>query len=197
MKFQEYVSFVSYKKDGEDHVWVSPVSKTLVGKVASLSWRGNFFVPQVGEFISPVAFAAWLLTGNEASRRDPMARIPKVHSLESKEFVRQMLFLGKYHQLAAFKRLLVKNKELFNLRWVEYKLHSSGVKELHPDSERAQIIKAMATHVAENGANTPFSYSWFDRQEAFNLCMDFIKGVISQEQQEEKQEQTTEQEEEV
>ena len=70
---EKFVS--SFKKDGIDHIRVGLGGDTKLGRMCAADWRRRFFIPLVGEFLSPQCFANWLVTGDEAARHDPKYRV--------------------------------------------------------------------------------------------------------------------------
>lgn len=175
-----------YKTEGKDHILVSPFAKTELGKILSLNWRKKFFIPQLGEFISPEAFVAWLFTGNEEERWNTRARIPTVRK-DQVPLLKKALFFAKYHQLSALKPVLIRllNQPLENgktvgeLPCVEYKIHTSGVKEFHPDQRRVVILQAMVKHLIEKGPKEMFSTELFDYHDVRRGVMDQVKTVFN------------------
>ena len=192
-----------YKTEGKDHILVSPFAKTELGKILALNWRKKFFIPQLGEYISPEAFVAWLFTGNEEERWNTRARIPTVRK-DQVPLLKKALFFAKYHQLAALKPILGKlmkqqtdasGKTMADLPWVEYKVHTSGVKELHPDSRRAALIKQMAIHIVEKGPKEKFASDIFDYEQCRKETMEHVKTMfnLNSETAQEQQEQPDQQ----
>lgn len=165
---------VAFRDDGQDHVWVSPFSKTEVGRVSSIQWRRRFFVPQMGDFLSPSCFANWvILTGNEVARFNPGT---VVVVKEKRSFYKKLLLFAKYHQLCSLRAKLEKGRDLLDLPWVEYKLHSTNIKEFVRDTSQANLIKSMVQHIIESGPKVPFETEKFSisniRQEVLQYLKD-------------------------
>lgn len=147
---------VAFKQDGKDHVLVTPFSATQIGKYASMSWRKRFFIPQLGEFISPMAFMSWLCHGDESQRHanNPM-RVPYMSKEEFLKYQRAG-YLAKWYQLASMHGALVKQSKvgdlnLLDLPWVEYKVHTTGLKEFPQSQINAEILKGLVKLNVEHG----------------------------------------------
>ena len=160
-------------KDGFDHVWLSPFAATTVGKVASMKWRRMFFIPDFGKFATPESFVAWLLTGDESQRMNMAARIPSVPKNKVR-LVKQASLFAKYNQIVTLRSKIKEQKDLetlFTVPWMEYKLHTTGIKEYVVDASRAETIKAMVKHVMQNGPKEPFLFDKFDYAEVKETIM--------------------------
>lgn len=171
---------ITMRADGVDHLWVSPFATSQLGKIVSMKWRKKFFIPMLGEFVSPDAFCSWLFTGEESERQNPAAKIPQL-SKEEFKLARTAMFFAKYHQLTALKPALIKEckaeegkKSVLELPWFEYKLHLSGIKEQNQDTKRVSIVKDMVIHLIKNGSKTPFKNDDFNYVEAKQQIMDYI-----------------------
>lgn len=178
MDIKSAIIRVSTKKEGEDHIRLSPFAETKLGKLASVGWRKEFFIPQLGKFLTPEGFAVWLFTGNEAERRNERSRLPHMTKEEFK-LARLAILLAKYHQLAAMKSLLhgaIKGMDdIFKIPWMEYKVHQSGVKEVFSDTQRVNIIKAMTKHIVEHSPKDMFITDGFDYYMVKELVMNHVK----------------------
>ena len=166
MDIKDAMKKIACRKDGVDHIWVSPFASSQLGKIVSLEWRRKFFIPQLGEFISPNAFVAWLFSGDESERMNSSARIPIVPKNEF-PLLMKALYVAKFHQLTSLKYMLVKGTAdgQLDLPWMEYKQHTSGVKEHHRDLKRVGLVKAMVKHILESGSRVPF----INEEYKFNL----------------------------
>lgn len=142
-----------FREDGGDHIRISPFAETTLGKVLSPDWRKKFFIPHVGEFLTPQCFANWLVTGNDDARHDINIR-PSTHIKDYSNFV----LYSKYYQLCSMKTLL--EKEYKDLPFAMYKVHTTGVKEHHRWKEYPLEVKEMVEHILdpERGSKTP--YPW-------------------------------------
>lgn len=181
MDIRSAMNKIATRKDGVDHIWVSAFGGTQIGKLVSLKWRKKFFIPQLGEFISPDAFLAWLFSGDEAQRQNPTASIPQL-SKEEFKLARQAMFFAKYHQLTALKPALVKEclftedkNSVITLPWFEYKQHMSGIKEHHADGKRVSIVKDMVKHLIANGSKVVFTNEDFDYGIVKKQIMEYVK----------------------
>lgn len=147
---------VAFKQDGKDHVLVTPFCATQIGKYASLSWRKRFFIPQLGEFVSPLAFMSWLCHGDESQRHaNQPARIPYMSKEDFLKYQRAG-YLAKWYQLASMHGALVKQSKvgdlnLLDLPWVEYKVHTTGLKEFPQSQINAEILKGLVKLNVEHG----------------------------------------------
>ena len=164
----------SYKKNGVDHLWVSPVSDIVLGKVVSVQLRSVFFVPQLGKFGSPVSFAIWVVTGDEEAR---------VHSQHlrvetgNRAFFQDLLMLGKFYQLTASQKLLHEEFPKYEkMPWVEYKKHTTGVREM-PEHNRGSTLKDMANHIITKGPREVPEFL----KETHDKVFDIIKKRYSEE----------------
>ena len=203
MDIKSAMEKVSIRKDGIDHIWVSPFSGTQLGKIVSLKWRKKFFIPQLGEFVSPDSFISWLFTGDEAQRQNATAKLPQL-SKEEFKLARQAMFMAKYHQLTALKPALIVEtkaeegkKSKLDLPWLEYKQHMSGVKEHHHDTLRVSIVKDMVRHILESGSKASFQCAAFDYADVRDKVMKHVIekfGLDQEEDQAEATEETTESE---
>lgn len=142
---------VAFKIDGGDHVLVSPFGATQIGKYAAMTWRKKFFFPMLGEFVSPLAFMAWLATGDEMQRHaNQPARLPSMPKDEYLKYLRAG-YLAKWYQLASMHGALVKqlkssDTDLLELSWVEYKIHVNGLKEFPQSQLNAEVLKKLVRH---------------------------------------------------
>lgn len=142
---------VAFKIDGGDHILVSPFGATQIGKYAAMTWRKKFFFPMLGEFVSPLAFMAWLATGDEMQRHaNQPARLPSMPKDEYLKYLRAG-YLAKWYQLASMHGALVKqlkssDTDLLELSWVEYKIHVNGLKEFPQSQLNAEVLKKLVRH---------------------------------------------------
>jgi len=143
---------VAFRKDGEDHILISPFAGSQLGKYASMSWRKKFFFPMLGEFVSPMAFMAWLATGDEMQRHaNNPTRLPSMAKDEYLRFLRAG-YLAKWYQLTSMHGALVKHikaageHDPFGLPWVEYKIHVNGLKEFPQSQLNAEVLKKLLRH---------------------------------------------------
>jgi len=183
MKFAEVLARATMKKDGSDHILVSPFGGTKLGKVVSLGWRKAFFVPQMGEFASPYAFVAWLFLGDEDQRHNHQAKIPQIEfktkeeAIEFKKVMRAALLVAKFHQLCSLAGVLhdADKQGLFEMSWVEYRQHTSGVKEMiHDRWDALGVIKKMAQSIIINGTRANVEVDGFD----LNIARSVIMGIV-------------------
>jgi len=144
-----------FKKDGLDHIRISPFAETKLGKIVSKDWRHKFFVPHVGEFASPTCFANWLSTGDDDARHNPKFRV--THTVKG---YLQYVFYAKFYQLCALKGVLESEKELTHLPFVAYKQHQSGIKEFDRWKEYPTEVKSMIEHILDPNRGSKTAYDW-------------------------------------
>jgi len=151
VSLKEAMIKIAFRQDGNDHVLVSPFAGTQLGKYASMTWRKKFFFPMLGEFVSPLAFMAWLATGDEMQRHaNQPARLPSMPKDEYLKYLRAG-YLAKWYQLASMHGALVKqfkssDTDLLELPWVEYKIHVNGLKEFPQSQLNAEVLKKLVRH---------------------------------------------------
>lgn len=157
ISIKEAMIKVAFKNDGSDHILVSPFGASKLGKYASMAWRKKFFFPLLGEFVSPLAFMAWLATGDEMQRHaNSPTRLP---SMAKDEYLRYLRagYLAKWYQLTSMHSALSKHVKAagennpFNIPWVEYKIHLSGLKEFPQSQIHAEILKNLTQHNVAKG----------------------------------------------
>lgn len=146
----------NFKEEGGDHIRISPFAATILGKVLSPDWRKKFFIPHVGEFLTPQCFANWLVTGDDDARHDVNLR-PAAHVKEYPGFV----LYAKFYQLCSMKTLL--DKEMKDLPFAMYKIHTSGVKEFHRWKEYPTEIKDMIQHILDPQRGSKAPYPWDEK----------------------------------
>lgn len=145
-----------FRNEGEDHIRISPFASTTLGKILSPDWRKKFFIPHVGEFLTPQCFANWLITGDDEARHDVNLR-PSTHVREYSGFV----LYSKFYQLCSMKTLLQKEKK--DLPFAMYKVHTSGVKEFHRWKEYPIEIREMLDHVLDPARGPKADYPWEEK----------------------------------
>lgn len=145
-----------FKSDGVDHIRISPFAETTIGKVASQDWRKKFFIPHVGEFLSPVCFANWLSTGDDDARHNPKFRCDA-----AVKGYRTFVMYAKFYQLCSMKSLL--EKEMKDLPFVAYKVHQSGVKEFDRWKEYPAEVKEMIQHILDPQRGPKVAYPWEEK----------------------------------
>ena len=181
--FESYAN--KLKKDGVDHIRVSVVAETQLGKICAHDWRKRFFVPRVGDFLSPVCFANWLVTGDEEARHDPRYKVKR----NVRGYHKYVLF-AKFYQLCSLRGVLV--REMKDLPFVAYKVHQSGIKEFDRWKDYPLTVKEMVRHVIdeERGPKVPFP---FDQEtvDEINSMIAAIAGVDETEVDEDDIEETT------
>lgn len=142
------------KKDGVDHIRVGLSGETQLGKMCAQEWRRRFFIPRVGEFLTPQCFANWLVTGDEAARHDPKYRVK--HAVRG---YHGFVLFAKFYQLCSLSSQL--RKEMKSLPFAVYKVHGSGIREYDRWTEYPTKVKEMIEHILdpERGPKAPFPFS--------------------------------------
>lgn len=143
----------SFKKEGEDHIRISPFAETNLGKLLSPDWRKKFFIPHVGEFLSPNCFANWIVTGDDEARHNPAFRAPV-----AVKGYRNFVLYAKFYQLCSMRAIL--EKEQKDLPFAMYKVHTSGVKEFDRWKEYPSEVKEMLAHVVDPARGPKVPYDW-------------------------------------
>lgn len=155
LSIKEAMLKVAYRKDGEDHILVTPFAATNLGKYSSLTWRKYFFIPMFGEFLSPMAFMSWLATGDEAQRH---ATHPvRLQMNQKDENLVKAGYFAKWYQHLALHNIITKQVSAmggdpFELPWVEYKIHENGLKEFPATQSTAETLKKLARHSFLHGS---------------------------------------------
>lgn len=164
----------TFNRDGVDHVNVSAYtaySDTEIGKIASPDWRKTFFVPHVGDFITPRAFANWMVSGGKEHLRHSTGiyrtTVPLSH-------FRTLLLFAKYYQLCGMRAALMTAQNLTNLPWVMYKKHISGVREYDRWDQYPAEVKEMVKYIIQHGSRN--HYNDTDAIECFDAYMRDITG---------------------
>lgn len=167
--FETFVN--KMRKEGVDHIRVSVVAETQLGKVCAHDWRKRFFVPRVGDFLSPTCFANWLVTGDEEARHDPKYKVKK----NVRGYHRYVLF-AKFYQLCSMRGML--EREMKDLPFVAYKIHQSGVKEFDRWKDYPTTVKDMVKHVIDDQRGPKVAYPFEqDLIDEINAMIATIAGV--------------------
>lgn len=176
----------SFKKDGGDHIRVGLAGETTLGRICSAEWRRRFFIPLVGEFLSPQCFANWLVTGDEAARHDPKYRVKN-----SVRGYHGFVLYAKFYQLCSLSAQL--RKEMKQLPFVSYKVHGSGIKEFDRWSEYPSTVKEMVTHILdpERGPKVQFPFDEKLKETVEQMIKAIALASSEEEEEPAKQEETT------
>lgn len=135
------------RRDGVDHLNISTNAETDLGKIISPDWRKRFYVPHMGEFISSRAFANWMVSGGKEELRYHTGFYKTNVPVED---FRKLLVFAKYYQLCSMRTSVCNGKDMFDLPWVMYKRHVSGVREFDRWTNYTSIIKPLVIDVAQN-----------------------------------------------
>ena len=147
---------VAFTHDGKDHVNVSPFAATNTGKLAFPEWRKDFYIPHLGEFASPRAFANWVVSGGNEELRHKTGYVEfKVNDLE--EF-RYLMLYAKFFQLTSLALSLAKEKRLLDVPWLMYKRHLTGVREFHRWESYPGVVKKFVEHIINNDPSVKFDF---------------------------------------
>lgn len=141
------------KEDGKDHIRISRYAETQLGKVCANDFRRNFRVPNLGNFLNPICFANWMVTGNDDARNDLHMRT----RMPLEQFQKFVLY-SKYFQLLACRDTIV--QEYRGLPMLGYSQYSSGVREMDRWKEYGMEIKKMIEHIADPERGPKVPYPW-------------------------------------
>ena len=165
-----------YSTDGADHVRIHPNGETVLGRILTPNWKCVFFIPRLGEFLTPQCFATWLVLGNEEARHDTSYQ--KYVNMD--KYVNFVMY-AKLHQLMRMKKMLTEEdqKGRTKLPFIMYKTHSSGVRELHRWIQYPSSVKDITCHILENSPKV--EYDWEGkypglREEVNNRVKKMIEG---------------------
>ena len=131
-----------FKKDGEDHIQVGIHSGTKLGKMLSLSYLKRFEVPGCGEFMAPICFLNWLVSGDEESRFDPRIRV-----LGSVKYYRLLLIYGKFYQMCSMQGELKSLNR--GLPIVAYETLPTGLKQTTTKFESPKHVAGMLRYLSQ------------------------------------------------
>ena len=145
-----------FKKEGIDHIRISPYADTVIGKLASADWRKKFFIPHVGEFSTPVCFANWLSTGDDDARHNTRFRYNS-----TVRGYRTFILYAKFYQLCSMKMSL--EREMSDLPFAAYKQHQSGIKEFDRWKEYPSEVKDMIAHIIDPARGPKVPYPWEEK----------------------------------
>lgn len=147
---------VAYLHDGKDHVNVSAYGASECGRLSFPEWRRNFYIPHLGEFGSPRAFANWCVSGGQENLRRHTGFF-EYRVTNIREF-RALMLYAKFFQLTALRPSLTKEENLLDVPWLMYKKHLTGVREYHQWEDYPGIVKAFVTHIVRNGNQAKFDF---------------------------------------
>jgi len=168
----------AFKKEGIDHIRINPYAETQLGKILSKNWRATFFIPGVGEFSSPMCFANWILSGDEAARHDVRFQYEK----PSRDFNKFVMY-AKYYQLCKLSNLLKKHNK--DLPFVVYKVHITGLKEFDTWKEYPNVVKAMVEHLVDPNRGPKVAFDWSCYQSDIQeLVNGYIKNLVPEKEKE-------------
>lgn len=145
-----------HKHDGEDHINVSPFGETSSGKIAYLESKKKFYIPHMGDFLSPRNFANWAVSGGDEHQRFN-ANAYDMRVGDVREF-RVLMLYAKYYQMASLRKSLVKDKASLDKPWTMYKKFVSGIKEYHRWEEYPGIVKEMVRHLVYDFGKKPMNF---------------------------------------
>lgn len=147
----------AFHKDGGDHVNINLRAETEIGRLCSPDWRKTFFIPHLGEFLSPRNFVYWVLSGGDEEQRHSFER----YNTRSVPLgvVRDLLLYAKFYQVNAMIFRIQKQKELMDLPWVMYRKHLTGVKEYDTWEDYPSAVKEFVDFVQVNGRKAKFPWA--------------------------------------
>lgn len=146
----------AFHKDGGDHVNLNHRGETEIGRLCSPDWRKTFFIPHLGEFLSPRNFVYWVVSGGNEDLRHS-SEFYNTRSVPL-SVVRDLLLYAKYYQVNAMIFRIVRQKELMDLPWVMYKKHLTGVKEFNTWEDYPSAVKEFVDYVQVNGRKAKFPW---------------------------------------
>lgn len=147
---------VAFIHDGKDHVNIFTHGETNVGKVAFPEWRRKFYIPHLGEFASPRAFANWCVSGGQEEYRRQTGYVE--YRVENIREFRMLMLYAKFFQLTSLRSSLIDEKHLLDVPWLMYKKHLTGVKEHNKWEEYPKIAKAYVDHIVNHGNHVKFNF---------------------------------------
>lgn len=153
------------RRDGVDHINISPTGETEMGKIVSPDWRKKFYVPHMGDFISARSFANWMVSGGDESLRYNTGFYKT--SVPVEDF-RKLLVFGKYYQLCSLRSVVLNNKNALELPWVMYKRYTSGVREFDRWSSYTSVISPIVQDIVDNAG---YNYDWVNEQNGILQCV--------------------------
>lgn len=163
------------RRDGIDHLNISAMAETDLGKIVSPDWRKKFYVPHMGDFINARAFANWMVSGGDEDLRHNTGFYKT--SVPVEDF-RKLLVFAKYYQMCSMRTSICNSKDLFDLPWVMYKRHVSGVREFDRWQNYTSIIKPMVEDVANNPGGR---FDWVNLQPDILDCVnDYLERITGE-----------------
>ena len=163
------------RRDGIDHLNISTMAETDLGEIVSSDWRKKFYVPHMGDFISARAFANWMVSGGDEELRHYTGFYKT--SVPVEDF-RKLLVFAKYYQMCSMRTSICNSKDLFDLPWVMYKRHVSGVREFDRWQNYTSIIKPMAEDVANNPGGR---FDWVNLQpDVLNCVNNYLERITGE-----------------
>lgn len=137
---------ILHTEDGVDHVNVDRDAKTKIGSFCAIDKQLKFFIPCLGNFISPRAFAAWMSSNDDRHRTNPPAG--GISDIDSFEYHNLMVF-AKFFQLRVSSDVIGRNIELLDKPWTSYRvLRGSQIKQYNTWKSYPGIVKSMCDYIA-------------------------------------------------
>ena len=163
------------RRDGIDHLNISVNAETDLGKIVSPDWRKKFYVPHMGEFISSRAFANWMVSGGDEELRYHTGFYKTNVPVED---FRKLLVFAKYYQLCSMRTSVCNGKGMFELPWVMYKRHVSGVREFDRWTNYPSIIRPLVLDVAQNSGG---KFDWAEHDAEVLECVnDYLERITGE-----------------
>lgn len=156
-----------YKVDGEDHIRISPYGKTDLGKILSQGWRKPFYIPRIGNFLTPECFAKWITTGDEDARHNVRFRF----SGRIRNY-RELLLFAKYYQLCALSDALGRfiepyritegdsSKLVIKVPLIGYTIHDTGLREYDRWPEYPGELMPFIESILDPMKGPTIKYQW-------------------------------------
>lgn len=181
-----------YKVDGEDHIRISPYGKTDLGKILSQGWRKPFFIPRIGNFLTPECFAKWIATGDEEARHNVRFRFTG----RIRDYRDYVLF-AKYYQLCALAESLGRFVEpyrvpadsseglVIKIPLIGYTVHDTGLREYDRWPEYPTEILPFIDSIIDPARGPFIKYPWSDR--VIKIIDDAIAVIVESNKKEAQQ----------
>lgn len=147
----------SLKKDGTDHIRIDSFADTTLGKLLSRNWRKKFFIPHIGEFLSPECFANWVASGSDEARFDPKFKVNKRITM-----YKELVLFAKYYQICSIRASIAKEMKKYPkvIPFIAYKVHMAGIREMDLWKDYSVEVRSMTNHILDEEKGPKVSYTW-------------------------------------
>lgn len=142
----EQLKGILHRLDGEDHVNVDRTAKTRIGSIAAMDKNSKFFVPYLGDFRTPRAFAWWMVTNNDVHRSSPP--VGPIRELSNVEY-HDLLLFAKFFHLCSWQSVIKQEAALLEKPWTSYHvLPGSALKQYNNWKSYPDIVRDMCEYIA-------------------------------------------------